>query len=728
MKTSFALLCSSSAFLCFCADITLSLHFTRRISPKLSRKPTTRNTKSAKATSKSAKGAKSSNNSQLPWPSTTTISPTSTIANPSPRPSQLISDIPSMAVSSEPSVFDTEGYTHSASTKVPKTRSSKAPSSRKNPKSKSEHPSPSPSQSILANPPLLVSSEPSALETKEYYLSSSPTTKNKYSSTAPSSQNNPKSTFSQPSSRPSQFIPPNPSLPVNSEPPSLDTSGYNLSSPPSSSQSVHPTPTIETSKPSKFDSASLWPSSRPSQFVPPNPSMPVNPEPPSLDTSGYNLSSSPSSSQSAHPTSTIETSKPSKFDSASLRPSVIPTRPPSFQVPTSPTGTQISILPTSTIVGVESPTTASFASPSSFPSRLSPTNGYMPVSSKFPVIDTNGYNLSSSPSTPHSVHPTQTKESGKPSNFYNASLRPSTIPTRFLSPASPRPTPVTESIPFSELILSLNLSITRRLSTYEEDKVLQMLLHSFCVDMFATDYATFFHCDILVEPSTNVEEGNAEEYILTKKVSGSVSFALQQDLQLPDTKELDARIAQDLQGTMFLDALQNSDDGLLSSTQQVKVYYPSKDGGAPNLRSEAKSPVETEGGRTRRYLSIILSMSCAFISIYIYHTKLRPILSSCRSTYNVQSPSMCSPPAYLEMDEHFDETSILGSNKASLTEDTFADSSNSATPNTRNIKKGDPFRDVKCHHILELDDGSDLMTTGTFEQLWNDAPSVRTIV
>jgi len=246
--------------------------------------------------------------------------------------------------------------------------------------------------------------------------------------------------------------------------------------------------------------------------------------------------------------------------------------------------------------------------------------------------------------------------------------------------------------------------------------------------MFATDYATFFHCDILVEPSTNVEEGNAEEYILTKKVSGSVSFALQQDLQLPDTKELDARIAEDLQGTMFLDALQNSDDGLLSSTQQVKVYYPSKDGGAPNLRSEAKSPVETEGGRTRRYLSIILSMSCAFISIYIYHTKLRPILSSCRSTYNVQSPSMCSPPAYLEMDEHFDETSILGSNKASLTEDTFADSSNSATPNTRNIKKGDPFRDVKCHHILELDDGSDLMTTGTFEQLWNDAPSVRTIV
>ena len=258
-----------------------------------------------------------------------------------------------------------------------------------------------------------------------------------------------------------------------------------------------------------------------------------------------------------------------------------------------------------------------------------------------------------------------------------------------------------------------------------------MLLHTFCVDVFATHYATFHHCDILVQPSTNVEEGNAEVYILSKKVSGSVSFALQQDLQLPDTKELDARIAEDLQGPLFLDALQNSDDGLLLSTQQVKVYYPSKDGGTPKLRSKAKSPAETEGARKSRYLSIILSMICTFVSIYIYHTKLRPILSRCRSMDNGQPASACSPPAYLEIgDEPFDETSILGSsNKASLGEDTVAICSNSLTPNTRNIKKGDPFRDVKCHHILELDDdGSDLMTTGTFDQLWNDEPSVRAIV
>jgi hypothetical protein len=278
--------------------------------------------------------------------------------------------------------------------------------------------------------------------------------------------------------------------------------------------------------------------------------------------------------------------------------------------------------------------------------------------------------------------------------------------------------------------MSLNLSITRRLSTNDEDTILQMLLHTFCVDVFATHYATFHHCDILVQPSTNVEEGNAEVYILSKKVSGSVSFALQQDLQLPDTKELDARIAEDLQGPLFLDALQNSDDGLLPSTQQVKVYYPSKDGGTPKLRSKAKSPAETEGARKSRYLSIILSMICTFVSIYIYHTKLRPILSRCRSMDNGQPASACSPPAYLEIgDEPFDETSILGSNKASLGEDTVAICSNSLTPNTRNIKKGDPFRDVKCHHILELDDdGSDLMTTGTFDQLWNDEPSVRAIV
>jgi len=344
--------------------------------------------------------------------------------------------------------------------------------------------------------------------------------------------------------------------------------------------------------------------------------------------------------------------------------------------------------------------------------------------------------VSPSPSTSPSMYPSMLGYTSlRPSSMIPTRSPPSRFPTSTpsdlptqgssespaISYSAPPNVPIIE-ISLSDLIISMSLPTVRRLSTSDEDKILQMLLHSICVETFSMNKATVYECNIIVNPSANIEEGNAEKYVLTKKINGSVYFALYQDQQAPDRKELDERIAEVLEGALFLQALQNSNDGLLSSTKKVKVYFPGKSDGVPNLNSESKVLTESKNVVTRRYLSIIFAMTCSFVSIYVYQTKLRPILSSCTSSDLVQSESTISPPAYLETDEPFGETSILESN-SSHTEIQVSESNNSSTPNTRNSKKGDPFREVKCHQVIREDDESDLMTTGTFELLWNESLS-----
>ena len=548
--------------------------------------------------------------------------------------------------------------------------------------------------------------------------------RNEDSSKAQGTRKNPKSTSISPTSRPSRIISAIPSLTMSSIPsvPRLAT--------PSVSSSMHPSTVAHASSqpslmvPTRLQSSgnpastpgsslpTLGPSKSPTIPYSAPPSLPprVSSTNPSLDPelSEYYVFPSSSPPPSAYPTMR-KSEQPSKLHDASVRPSFFPARFP-FPLslhPSFPTDIHASILPT---ISPSEPSTKSFsATPTLLSSRGSFTDPSSMVMSLNPTIS-----LAPSASPSHST----TKESSK-------SIRPSIIPKENVFPSQSPSTTKRIEISLSDLILSLSLPTTRRLSTSGEDKILQTLLHSICVQSFSMNNATVYDCNILVNPIANIEEGNKEEYIVTKKVNGSVYFALRQDHQTPDQNQLDERISEVLEGKAFLEALQKSNDHILSLTKKVKVYFSDKNGGASDLKSEPKTSEEFKKAQvqTRRYLSIIIAMTCTFVSIYVYQTKLRPILSSCKSYDYVQSASTISPPVYLEIDEPFDETSILGSIPSH--QEIQGASNGSATPNTHNIKKGDTFRETKSHHILQVEDesSSNSITSGTFELLWNE-PSV----